>query len=149
HPLRPKSVARDLYERAMGFVDYVGHWGIARSEGTLLRYLSDVYKALIRTVPMDLKSDELWDFIEWLGELVRQVDSSLLDECEALQHPEGPAEEPVQTPAGPRPVTENRRAFTVAVRNALFRRVELASRRDWSTLGQLDGEAGWDARRWE
>lgn len=148
HPLRPKSVARDLYERAMTFTEFVSHWQVARSEGTLLRYLSDVYKALIRTVPMDLKTDELWDFIEWLGELVRQVDSSLLDEWEALQHPEGPIEEAVASPSTPRAFTENHRAFTVAVRNALFRRVELAARRSWGALGELDGDRGWSATRW-
>jgi superfamily II RNA helicase len=147
HPLRPKSVARDLFERAMGFGDFVRYYGLARSEGTVLRYLSDVYKALIRTVPMDTKTDELWDVIEWLGELVRQVDSSLLDEWESLQHPEdAPTEVPVD--ARPRAVTENRRAFTVLVRNALFLRVELASRRNWDALGDLDGDDGWNAARW-
>ena len=150
HELRPKSVVRDLYERAMDFGDLVRHYDLARSEGTVLRYLSDAYKALVRTVPMDTKTDELWDLIEWLGELVRQVDSSLLDEWEALQHPEAvdelPSEAPVDT--RPRPVTENRRAFTVLVRNALFQRVELAAGRRWDALADLDGDDGWRADRW-
>ncbi len=87
HPLRPKSVARDLCERAMDFGDYVRFYNLARSEGTVLRYLTDVYKTLVRTIPEDAKTDELVDITEWLGELVRQVDSSLLDEWEALRHP--------------------------------------------------------------
>ena len=49
--LAPKSIVRDLYERAMTFVEYVGFYGLARSEGLLLRYLADAYKALRRTVP--------------------------------------------------------------------------------------------------
>ncbi|OWY61446.1 DEAD/DEAH box helicase, partial [cyanobacterium TDX16] len=84
HPLSPKSVVRDLWERAMTFADYVQHYGLARSEGTLLRYLTDAFKALTQTVPEDCKTDDVYDVTEWLGELVRQVDSSLLDEWEAL-----------------------------------------------------------------
>ena len=82
--IQPKSVARDIYERAMTFSEYVAHYGLTRSEGLVLRYLSDVYKGLIRNVPEDLKTEELADITEWLGELVRQVDSSLIDEWQHL-----------------------------------------------------------------
>jgi hypothetical protein len=149
HPLRPKAVVREVYELAMGFADYVRHHQLARSEGLLLRYLSDVYKALVRTVPEDAKTEELVDVTEWLGEMVRQVDSSLLDEWEALRHPDAlvaPDDRPVDH--APPPVTANRRAFTVLVRNALFHRVELAAARRWTALGELDDEGGWDADRW-
>jgi len=150
HELGPKSVARDLYERAMTFNDYVGYYGLARSEGLVLRYLADAYKALQQTVPDDAKTDELLDLTAWLGELVRQVDSSLLDEWEQLQHPAAAAAAAV--PAGlddrPAPVTANRRAFRVLVRNALFRRVELAARRRHDELGELDADSGWDVGRW-
>ena len=147
HPLRPKAVARDLWERAMDFGEYIRFYDLARSEGTVLRYLSDVYRALVRTVPMDTKTDELWDIIEWLGELVRQVDSSLLDEWESLQNPaDVPAEQPVDTK--PRPLTANRRAFTVLVRNALFQRVEHIAHRQWHELEVLDGDDGWSTQRW-
>ncbi|MGH3977709.1 MAG: DEAD/DEAH box helicase [Pseudonocardiaceae bacterium] len=146
--LSPKSVARDLSERAMTFVEYVGHYGLARSEGLVLRYLADAYKALRQTVPDEAKTEELADLVEWLGELVRQVDSSLLDEWEQLAEPG--AARPVAVPVDERPpsVTSNSRAFRVLVRNALFRRVELAARRRWDELGDLDGPAGWDAQRW-
>jgi len=147
HELGPKSVARDLYELAMTFVDYIGYYGLARSEGLVLRYLADAYKALNQTVPDDAKTDDLHDLIAWLGELVRQVDSSLLDEWEQLQNPA----EPVAVPTvedRPAPVTANRRAFRVLVRNALFRRVELAALRRHDELGELDAESGWDAARW-
>jgi len=151
HNIAPKSVARELYERAMGFGDYVALYQLPRSEGLLLRYLSDAYKALVQAVPEEAKTDEVLDLTEWLGELVRQVDSSLLDEWELLRHPEALAAGPVVPPAdaAPLPVTANRRAFGVMVRNALFRRVELAATRNWAQLGELDADAGWDATVWQ
>jgi hypothetical protein len=155
-------VVRDMWERAMGFAEYVALYGLARSEGLVLRYLSDAYRALDQSVPEDTKSDELIDMIEWLGELVRQVDSSLLDEWELLSHPEAvdaaaavaaaAAVNPVAAvaPAAgmPAPVTSKVRAFNVMVRNAAFRRVELLARRDFAGLGELDGHSGWDKVRW-
>lgn len=114
----------------------------------VLRYLSDAYKALRSGVPTAARTDELTDIVEWLGELVRQVDSSLLDEWEQLTSPDQPLDEPVSVPARPRPLTGNERAFTAMVRNALFRRVELFARRDWAGLGELDAAAGWPAQRW-
>jgi superfamily II RNA helicase len=151
HQLAPKSVARDLAERAMTFTEYVSFYGLARSEGLVLRYLADAYQALRRTVPDDAKTDELRDLEEWLGELVRQVDSSLLDEWEKLRDPQAQdtAGTPVVPDDRPPPVTTNPRAFRVLVRNALFRRVELAARRRWEELGELDAETGWDADAWQ
>jgi hypothetical protein len=148
--LSPKSVVRDMYERAMTFTEYVGYYGLARSEGVLLRYLADAYDALRRTVPDDAKTEPLHEVIEWLGELVRQVDSSLLDEWEALRHPgEAPVDDRAAASEGPAPVTRNERAFRVLVRNEMFRRVRLAARGDYERLGALDGASGWDAGAWE
>lgn len=146
--LRPKSVVRDLYENAMTFNEYVGFQGIARSEGMLLRYLSDAFRAIRQTIPESAKTEEIQDLIEWLGELVRQVDSSLLEEWEELSHP-GAAhdDEPVVPPPPPSVVT-NERAFRVLVRNELFRRVQLAALDDAEALGELDAESGFDTRRW-
>ncbi|WP_158851540.1 DEAD/DEAH box helicase [Saccharothrix deserti] len=148
HHLSPKSVVRDMFERAMTFAEYVSYYQLARSEGLVLRYLADAYKALRQTVPEDAKTEELSDLQEWLGELVRQVDSSLLDEWEKLRNP---AEEAAETSLSDTPpaVTGNVRAFRVLVRNALFRRVELAARRNYYELGQLDGEAGWTAEEYQ
>ncbi|MCW4384621.1 DUF3516 domain-containing protein [Salinibacterium sp. SYSU T00001] len=147
--LAPKSVVRDLYERAMTFNEYIGFYSISRSEGLVLRYLSDAYRAARQTIPDELKTDELRDLIEWLGELVRQVDSSLLDEWEELAHPDPDSHVtgPVLPPT-PRGVTTNERAFLVLVRNALFRRVQLAARERYDALGELDGEAGFMEERW-
>jgi superfamily II RNA helicase len=149
YELAPKSVARDMYERAMTFTEYISWCGLARSEGLLLRYLADAYKALRQTVPDEVKTDELVDLVEWLGEMVRQVDSSLLDEWERLVNPdEAEAVAAGQLDERPPPVTGNVRAFRVLVRNALFRRVELAALRRWDELGELDEEAGWNADAW-
>jgi superfamily II RNA helicase len=146
HEVAPKSVVRDMYERAMTFTEYVSFYGLTRSEGLVLRYLADAYKAVRQTVPEESKTDELIDLIEWLGELVRQVDSSLIDEWEQLRNP---TDEPVVLDERPPAVTRNVRAFRVLVRNALFRRVELAALQRYDELGELDGEAGWDAAVWE
>jgi superfamily II RNA helicase len=150
YELRPKSVARDMYERAMTFVEYVGFYGLARSEGLVLRYLADAYKALRQTVPGSVRTEELADLTEWLGEVVRQVDSSLLDEWERLTSPAAAQMRtvPPSLDERPAPVTGNPRAFRVLVRNALFHRVKLAALRRYDALGELDAEHGWDAARW-
>lgn len=147
--LSPKSVVREMWERAMTFREYVSVYGLVRSEGAVLRYLSDAFKALRSGVPAAARTEEFTDVVEWLGELVRQVDSSLLDEWEQLTSPDQPLTAPVAVPARPRPLTGNERAFTAMVRNALFRRVELFAWRRRHDLGELDGGAGWTAERWE
>jgi superfamily II RNA helicase len=147
YALSPKSVVRDMYERALTFTEYVGLYGLSRSEGLVLRYLADAYKALRQTVPDEAKTEELTDLIEWLGEIVRQVDSSLLDEWERLRNPaeDGPD---ARSDQGPPLVTTNLRAFRVLVRNALFHRVKLAALGDYDALAALDADSGWDADAW-
>ncbi|WP_236006662.1 DEAD/DEAH box helicase [Nakamurella leprariae] len=145
----PKSIVRDMFERAMTFSEYVAFYGLSRSEGVVLRYFADAYRAMRRTVPLDARTEELTDIVSWLGELVRGVDSSLLDEWEALAHPDEeetglPGVRPPSADAG-RGVTANVRGFTVMVRNALFRRVELLSRRAYADLGELRDLAPEDA----
>ena len=141
--LSPKSVVRDMIERTMTFTEFVSHYSLARSEGIVLRYLTDAYRALRQTVPADARTSELDDIVEWLGELIRGVDSSLLDEWEALTNPEAPVPTEVPLDDGPRRITANRRSFRVLVRNAMFRRVELAARRRWDALAELDPDIDW------
>ncbi|MEU4893155.1 DUF3516 domain-containing protein [Streptomyces sp. NPDC044780] len=149
HPLSPKSVIRDMYERAMTFTEFTSFYDLARTEGIVLRYLASAYKALDHTVPDDLKSDDFQDIIAWLGEMVRQVDSSLLDEWEQLANPEEESAEEAQERADQvRPVTANARAFRVLVRNAMFRRVELAALDKVAELGEMDADSGWDEDAW-
>ena len=147
-PVSPKSVVRDMYERAMTFGEYVGSYGLTRSEGLVLRYLTDAYRALRQTVPDAKKTEELTDLIEWLGEVVRQTDSSLLDEWEQLTDPDQPGLVPEAVPAAPRPITANERSFRVLVRNAMFRRVELAARRRWDELATLSERDTIGAEEW-
>jgi superfamily II RNA helicase len=149
HELSPKSVARDMAERALGFGELITLYGLARSEGLVLRYLADAFKALRRTVPESRRSEEIVDLTAWLEEIVRQTDSSLLDEWEQLVGPADPAEAVRPgSAAAPPPLSRNVRALTVLVRNAMVRRIELAALRRWDQLGELDGESGWDADRW-
>lgn len=149
HPVSPKSVIRDMYERAMTFTEFTSHYELARTEGIVLRYLASAYKALEHTIPDDVKSEDLQDLISWLGEMVRQVDSSLLDEWEQLANPEVETAEQAQEKADEvKPVTANARAFRVLVRNAMFRRVELAALDRVRDLGELDGDSGWDEDAW-
>ncbi len=149
HQLSPKSVVRDLWERAMSFSEYVAYYGLTRSEGLLLRYLSDAYRALRAGVPQAGRTEAVEDLTAWLGELVHQVDSSLLDEWEQLTNPEPGSPVPAAGRVTTRPLTANTRAFTALVRNAMFRRVELAARRRYAELGELDAAAGWDAEAWQ
>ncbi|MFF7683978.1 DEAD/DEAH box helicase [Microbacterium sp. NPDC007973] len=140
--LSPKSVVRDMFERACSFGEYVSLYQLARSEGLVLRYLSDAYRAIRQTVPVDAQTPDLLDLIAWLGELVRQVDSSLVDEWEQLINPADDPDAPVVPPAPPSILT-NRRAFVVLVRNEMFRRVQLAALQRDEELVELDPDAGW------
>jgi hypothetical protein len=146
--LSPKSVVRDMVERAMTFGEYCALYKLSRSEGLVLRYLSDAFRAARQTIPNELKNEELHDLIEWLGELVRQVDSSLVDEWEELIDPALHEAHEGTVPPAPRRLSANVRAFRVMVRNELFRRVQLAALGNWAALGDLDGGAGFDADAW-
>ncbi|WP_082467478.1 DEAD/DEAH box helicase [Leifsonia sp. Leaf264] len=149
--LSPKSVVRDMYERAMSFGEFIAFYKLARSEGVVLRYLSDAYRTARQTIPLDLRTEDLADLIEWLGELVRQVDSSLLDEWNELAHPDAAAHHALETavvPPAPSRLTTNIRAFRVLVRNELFRRVQLAAREDYAALDELDSAHGFGEVAW-
>ena len=157
HELSPKSVVRDMIERAATFTEYVSAYGLERTEGVLLRYLADAYRALRQTVPPERRDETLEDLIEWLGQLVRGTDSSLLDKWERLQDPDAVADAArARAVDAPPPdnerLTANLRAFRVLVRNAMFRRVQLAARESWqglAALGDTDADgAAWDADRW-
>ncbi|WP_141895424.1 DEAD/DEAH box helicase [Microbacterium kyungheense] len=142
--LSPKSVVRDMFERALSFSELISLYQLARSEGLVLRYLSDAYRAIRQTVPSEAQTEDLHDLVAWLGELVRQVDSSLVDEWEALINPADDPSAPVVPPAPPSVLT-NRRAFGVLVRNELFRRVQLAALQRDDELVELDPDIDWPA----
>ncbi|GAA2008217.1 DEAD/DEAH box helicase [Brevibacterium samyangense] len=147
--LEPKAVVRDMVEQAMNFSQFVAYYGLARVEGGLLRYLMDVYRMLVQTIPAEALTPELEDIRAWLGDLIARVDSSLLEEWEALRNPsEDDLDEAVFAPADGR-LSADRTRFTRLVRNTMFHRVLLAERAAYDRLGELDGESGWTAARWE
>ena len=141
--LDPKSVVREMWEQGMSFTDVVSRYQLARSEGLVLRYLTDAYRALRQTVPETHRTPELEDLLEWLGETIRQTDSSLLDEWEALNDPEHAARFVTEhePPTPPRPISKQDRAFRVMVRNAMWRRVDLVARDDLDGLMALERAA--------
>ena len=171
HELAPKSVVREMVENAMTFSDLISRYDLGRSEGVVLRYLTDAYRALRQVVPEEHRTPEVIELIDWLGALVRAVDSSLLDEWEALgQAQAGRAGDVAGLLEGDRPgaddsagverafgagedgtvaFTRNRHAFRVAVRREMFRRVELMARDDVEALGRLDASSGWGEDRWD
>jgi hypothetical protein len=140
--LKPKSIAREMVEMLQPFGGYVKEYGLARSEGLLLRYLSEVYKTMVQTIPEPSRTPEVDDVTQYLGSLVRGVDSSLLDEWERMQHPERllepkPAEELEHD------FTRDRRAFTALVRNLCFSLLRALADRDYESFLDLvePGEA--------
>jgi hypothetical protein len=138
--LEPKSIVREMYEQGMTFTEFVSRYQLARSEGLLLRYLTDAYRTLRNTLPDTHRTPDLDDLIEWLGETVRQTDSSLLDEWEALADPEH-AVERHHAPAPVRLLSQQERVLRVMVRNAVFRRVSLAAADDVNGLAALERAA--------
>ncbi len=149
--VQPKSVAREMYELGFNFRQYVEHHGLKRSEGVVLRYLTQAYKAVVQNVPDENKTEELRDLEAWLGETVRQVDSSLIDEWEKLRNPDPDDTGPVEGAEPERPdVTTSVRAFRVMVRNEVFRWVHLLSRRSGDATDVLAevpavGDTAWSA----
>jgi hypothetical protein len=139
--LVPKSVLREMWEQAMGFTDFVARYQLARSEGLVLRYLSDAYRTLRQTVPEAHRPPELEMLVEWLGETIRQTDSSLLDEWEALVDPDPVAAHRDEPPPPPRPLSAQERVLTVMVRNAMFARVLGCARDDLDALLRLERSA--------
>jgi hypothetical protein len=146
--IRPKCVARELVEGLSSFSTYVKEYGLSRSEGLLLRYLSDAYKTLVQTVPEPDKTPEVLDAEQFLRTIVRQADSTLLDEWEAMRagHPQTMAKEGDE--AAHLDVTSDEKAFAVLVRNEAFSLVRALAGRDWAAAADVAGE-GWPPRRLE
>jgi superfamily II RNA helicase len=150
--LRPKSIARDMYELGMSFVEYVKEYGLQRSEGVLLRYLTDAYKGFVQTVPESAKTDELYDVSDWLGLVVRSVDASLLDEWEQLQSPEDDVVMPVERKEDDAvDITKDARGFTTMVRNAVWKIVRYLAFKQYDraaeALSEADANNKWSAER--
>jgi len=124
--IRPKSIAREMFENFRSFSDYVRDYELQRAEGVLLRHLNSVYKVLAQTVPDASKTDEVREMELYLGTMLRQVDSSLLDEWEKLKNPSYEAKATGQEIRPPgaeeaaRDVTRDVKAFTATIRTRVF-----------------------------
>ena len=143
YEVNPKSILREMLETGDTFKSYISAYGIARSEGLLLRYLSDAFRVLDRTIPLDKRNEQFDDIVAWLGVVVRSVDSSLVDEWAGM----GEGAE-VAPPAPEDVVVADRRGMRVLVRNALFQRVRLAALDRADELGRLDLDWGFGERKW-
>jgi superfamily II RNA helicase len=144
--IRPKSIAREMVETFATFPDYVREYGLERGEGLLLRYLSDVYKTLVQSVPASDKTPAVDEIVTFFGAIVRAVDSSLLDEWERMRL--GGSEAPPalidDAVPGEADVTANKKELTVLVRNALFAFVRALAKRDYAAAAaMLEGGEPW------
>ncbi len=122
--LSPKSIARDMLEQCASFNVYIKEYGLARSEGVLLRYLTDCYRALRQTVPEACKTEEVLEIEDWLGAELRRVDASLIEEWERLESGEDKAPDAEDPVALPQDITRDVRSFRALVRNGVFRLVQ-------------------------
>ncbi len=131
--VRPKSIAREMFERYQSFADYVREYGLERSEGLLLRHLMQVWKVLAQTVPAAAKTEPVTEMEDYFRELIRGVDSSLLDEWERLMNPEFIAAEAGEKPARPASfdITRDAAAFRRLVRTAVLGFLQDVAARDW------------------
>lgn len=143
YELSPKSVLRDMLETGCDFKSYIAQYKIARCEGILLRYLTEAYRSLDRTVPVERRTEELDDIVSWLGLVVRSVDSSLVDEWANAGAEPGAA--PIKHGDE---VVADRRGMTLMVRNTLFQRVRLVALDRADVLGDLDVDWGYGESRW-
>ncbi len=143
--VRPKSIAREMYERYLSFADYVRNYGLQRGEGLLLRHLSQVWKVLCQTVPDAAKTEEVIEMEAYFRELIRGIDSSLLEEWERLRNPDFMAADTADKPARPGTfdITRDRAGFRRLVRMAIFGFLQEVAARDWESAASrlTTGEA--------
>lgn len=169
HELSPKSIVREMIETSSTFTEFISRYGVQRSEGVLLRYLTDTYRALRQIVPLSARDEEVEAIITWLGKLVRAIDSSLLDEWEALADgqvapgelallgDEAADEDAVSgaevafgaDETGRVAFSRNKHALRTAIRNAMFAIVEALARDDLEWLADQYGRDGWGLERWD
>jgi hypothetical protein len=123
--IRPKSIAREMFENFRSFSDYIRDYELQRAEGVLLRHLNSVYKVLSQTVPDAVKNDAVKEMELYLRTMISQVDSSLLDEWEKMRNPKYQRAEiaevrPPGAEAAEADVTRDVKAFTASIRNRIF-----------------------------
>ena len=158
--IAPKSIGREMFEGYLSFADYVRRYGLQRSEGVLLRYLSQLYKTLDQSVPEPAKSEGVWDALGFFRALLDLTDTSLLEEWESLLHPElrlaeRAAREAAREALWIRDLLANPRAFAARVRAEMHLLVRAVAARDWEEAAASirqdleDPEGPWDEARFE
>ncbi len=137
----PKSIAREMLEEWLSFGEYIRRYGLQRSEGILLRYLSQVYKTLDQNIPDQAKTDAVWDVIGWLRSVIERIDTSLIEEWEGLRHPElhleGISEHEAHRLLALQQLVENQKSLFARVRAECRQLVRALANQDWE-----DGAAG-------
>lgn len=134
--IHPKNIAREMFECCYDFNYYVQQYGLARSEGVLLRYLTQVYKAAVQTVPISLWTDAFEDMMAFFHGMVRRVDSTLIEEWALLMG--APIERTTQEVEDkPRSVADDPRAFKARVRNEMHTLLSALAAKDWQQATRL------------
>jgi len=150
--IRPKSIAREMFENFRTFADYINDYELHRAEGVLLRHLSNAYKVLAQTVPDSFKTEAVQEMEAWIAGVLRGTDSSLLDEWERLRDPNYQPDAKKEQPEEAPDITRNKREFTALIRTEIFRflqqltlgKIELAALEDYYVEHErirLDNEA--------
>jgi superfamily II RNA helicase len=151
--IHPKSIARDMFERCAQFHEYVREYSLQRSEGVLLRYLSQAYKTLIQTVPESYQDERLEEISIFLRTMLGRVDSSLVHAWEDMLAPVDDTDGPVATP---RPRVHafdpkaNFRAFSTRIRTEMHRLVKCLATKDYEEAAaavQQNPDAPWTPER--
>ncbi|HEX7653990.1 MAG TPA: DUF3516 domain-containing protein, partial [Verrucomicrobiae bacterium] len=152
--IRPKSIVREMFEEFRSFADYIKLYELHRAEGVLLRHLHSVLKVLTQTVPDQAKNDTLREMEVYLGTMIRQVDSSLLDEWEKMRNPAYQAAEvkevrPPGAEEAAADITRDTRTFTAAIRNRIFSFLRGLVMADYeAALAHLDEVTDLNATAW-
>ncbi|HTQ79793.1 MAG TPA: DUF3516 domain-containing protein, partial [Thermoanaerobaculia bacterium] len=158
--IRPKSIGREMFEGFMSFADYVKRYGLQRSEGVLLRYVSQLYKTLDQSVPEWAKTEGVWDALGFFRAMIDLTDTSLLEEWESLLHPEIRLEgedrrEAAREALWLEELLANPRSFAARVRAEMHLLVRALATREWeeavaSVQQDPEGPGGvWDEERFE
>jgi hypothetical protein len=147
--IHPKSIAREIYEGYRSFVDYTRDYGLARSEGVLLRYLSQVHNVLGKSVPVGARTEELFDVIAFFRTMLGGVDSSLVEAWETLLHPE--PERPREPPP-PFDLAQEPRLLAARARSEMHALARALAEGDYESAAAAvlqDPDDPWDAQRFE
>jgi len=146
--IHPKSIAREIYERHTTFLEYTRSYGLARSEGVLLRYLSQVHNTLVKSVPLGARTDAVMDVIAFFRTLLARVDSSLVEAWENLLRAPAEAVDPVE-PA-PLDLAQEGKLLAARVRAELHAVVRSLSNGDYEAAAEAvrqDSSDPWSADR--